>query len=171
MKVRDRILLGLLWVAVLTMTTWVGGTLYQMLVIVPLWANSPPQSVRAFLGGTDYNRTIFNFFGPPFMAARNVPLLLALVVGWHRPRHRYALLIAATCFTLFGVVFTLSYVYPINDILFMEAGGDRSAEEVRSLVNRWVFADRVRFAVGMVGFLALLWAFRLPLAADAKSSE
>src|SRR5262245_40142938 len=121
MSIRDRLLVVLLWVSVLTMTTWVGGTLYQMLVIVPMWGASPPESVRAFFGGTDYNRTIFNFFGPPFMAARNLPLVVALLAGWHRPRHRYALLISVACLLAFGVHFTLFYVYPINAVLFEKA--------------------------------------------------
>lgn len=165
MGVRDRILVGLLWLSVLMLTTWVGGTLYQMLVVIPLWSASPPESVRAFFSGTDYNRTIFNFFGPPFMAARNLPLLLALLVGWHRPRHRYALLLAVVCFLVFGVAFTLAYVYPINEVLFQQAGGSSTPEEVRALVDRWIFADRLRFAVGLVGFFAVLWAFRQPLTA------
>jgi hypothetical protein len=68
-----------LWLSVLALSTWVGGTLYQMLVVVPLWSASPPESVHAFFRGTDYNRTVFNFFGPPFMLARNVPLVAALI--------------------------------------------------------------------------------------------
>lgn len=166
MAIRDRILVGLLWLSVITVTTWVGGTLYQMLVIVPLWSASPPDSVRTFFQGTDYNRTIYHFFGPPWMVARNLPLVLALLAGWHRPRHRYALLLAVTCLLLFGVVFTLAYVYPINAVLFHQAGGSHSAEEIRAMVDRWIFADRMRFAIGIVGFLALLWAFRQPIPSE-----
>ena len=44
MTKRDRILVFLLWVAVLFQARWFGGTLYQMLVIVPLWSASPPCS-------------------------------------------------------------------------------------------------------------------------------
>ena len=167
MTTRDRIFVALLWLAVLMQATWVGGTLYQMLVVVPLWNESPPTSVEAFFRGTDYNRTIFHFFGPPFMAVRNLPLVLVLLVGWHRPRHRNALLFAVAC-CIFAVVFTLFYVYPINAVLFEQAGGGQSADQVRALASRWIFADRLRFTVGMVGFLALLWAFREPLR-DART--
>jgi hypothetical protein len=31
-----------------------GGTLYQMVVIVPMWSAAPPESVRAFFEGTAY---------------------------------------------------------------------------------------------------------------------
>jgi hypothetical protein len=160
---RDRILIVCLWLSVLAMSTWVGGTLYQMLVIVPMWSASPPESVIAFFQGTDYNRTIFHFFGPPFMVARNLPVLAALVAGWHLPRHRRALLIAVAAFTVFGVIFTFLYVYPINAVLFEEAGAGRSASEIRELASAWILRDRIRFAVGLIGFAAVLHAFRLPL--------
>lgn len=77
MTTRERILVALLWLSVIAQATWAGGTLYQMLAIVPMWSASPPESMEAFFEGTDYNRTIFNFFGPRFMIARNLPLVLA----------------------------------------------------------------------------------------------
>ena len=168
MKTRNRITQVLLWLAVLGLSVRVGGTLYQMLVIVPMWSASPPESVRAFFLGTRYNETIWNFFGPPFMAARSAPLLGALLVGWHLPRHRKWLLVATACMA-FGVVFTLVYVYPINDVLFAQAGGDHSPEEIRAMVGRWIMADRVRFGVGLIGFLALLRALSIPIPTNGHS--
>ena len=160
--IRDRALVILLWVCVLVQSTWVGGTLYQMLVIVPLWSASPPESVRDFFQSTDWNRTIVHFFGPPFMAARTLPVVAALLVGWHLTRHRRALLLAVACLAV-AVVFTAVYIYPINAVLFTQAGGDHTAAEIQALADRWVIADRLRFLVGLVAFGAILWAFRLPV--------
>jgi uncharacterized membrane protein len=165
---RNRILMICLWLCVLGLSTWVGGTLYQMLVIVPIWSASPPESVRAFFQGTEYNRTIFQFFGPPFIVARNLPIVAGLIAGWHLPRHRRALLVATACFTLFGAVFTLFYVYPINAVLFEQAGGNLSAAEIRALATKWIFLDRVRFGVGLIGFVAILHAFRLAIPVPAN---
>lgn len=162
MPIRNQILVIFTWLSVIALSTWIGGTLYQMLVIVPMWSASPPESVRSFFQGTDYNRLIFRFFGPPFMVARTLPVVAALFVGWHLPRHRSALLLAAGCLA-FVVVFTLAYIYPINAVLFEQAGGSHRAEEIRAMADRWIFADRLRFAVGVVAFLAVLWAFRLPI--------
>ena len=100
MTIRGRLLVAFLWLSVIALSTWVGGTLYQMLVIVPLWNASPPESVRAFFRGTDYKRTILHFFGPPFMLVRMLPLVAALLAGWHSPRHRAPLLLAVACFAL-----------------------------------------------------------------------
>jgi hypothetical protein len=160
--VREQALNLLLWYVIFAWATWLGGTLYQMLVIVPMWSSSPPESVRAFFLGTQYKQTIAHFFGPPFMAARVLPLLIALGLAWHRPQHRVALAIASLLIVA-AVVFTVAYVYPINAVLFEQAGGDHPAAEIASMVRRWIWADRIRFVVGIGAFIAILWAFRLPL--------
>jgi hypothetical protein len=168
MNSRHRILHGFLWYSVLAWGTWFGGTLYQMLVIVPMWSASPPESVYAFFLGTDYNRTIFHFFGPPFMVARVAPILIALALAWHLPRHRIALGMTVLCLAA-TIVFTFAYVYPINAVLFAQAGADLSSAEITELVRNWIWADRLRFAVGVVAFVALLQAFRLPLGDDSQA--
>ena len=164
---RERLLRVFLWWAVLASAIWVGGTLYQMVVVVPLWSSSPPESVRSFFGGTRYNETIWNFFGPPWMAARVVPILGALVTSWKWPPHRRLLLIVVAC-SVFVLVFTFAYVYPINSVLIAQAGGTASPDEIRSMVQRWILADRFRFGIGTLSFLVLLRAFGLPVDNDAR---
>ncbi len=96
------------------------------------------------------------------MVVRVLPLVIALLFGWNLSRHRVVLLIAVACW-VFAVVFTFAYIYPINAVLFAQAGGNQTAAEITDMVHRWIFADRLRFAVGVVGFLSVLWAFRLPI--------
>jgi uncharacterized membrane protein len=162
MELRERILNVLLWYSIFAWGTWFGGTLYQMSVVVPMWSSSPPESVRAFFLGTQYNQTIFHFFGPPFMAARVIPIIVALALAWHLPRHRAAIGVAVVCL-LAAVVFTIAFVYPINAVLFAQAGGDLPAADIAALVRTWIWADRIRLVVGVVAFVALLRAFRMPL--------
>lgn len=133
-----------------------------MLVIVPLWSAAPPVSVQAFFTGTEYNRTIFHFFGPPFMVARILPSLAAFGLAWRLPAHRRALALAVGCIVL-TVAFTIVYIYPINAVLFEQAGGDNSPQKIAGMARRWIWADRLRFVVGTVAFAAILQAFRLPL--------
>jgi len=69
---------------------------------------------------------------------------------------------------VFGLGLTLVYIYPINAVLFGQAGGDHPPEEVRAMADRWILADRIRFAAGFVGFLVLLRAFRLPIPSSPR---
>jgi uncharacterized membrane protein len=159
--IREKTLLWSLWLAVLVVALWVGGTLYQMLVIVPLWTASPPESLRNFLAA-DYAHTVLRFFGPPFMVARTGLLIVALIAGWTSVPHRRALLLALGCW-LSTVVFTLLYIYPMNDSLFAAGPTLLTDDQMRELLRHWILADRYRFVVGCVCFVALLRAFRLPL--------
>jgi uncharacterized membrane protein len=151
-----------LWLAVIGLSLWVGGTVFSISVIVPMWNESPPESVREFFGSTSFNKYIFNFFGPPWMVARNLPVLIALILGWYSKPHRKYLLITFITF-LASVLYTLLYIYPINEVLMQQAGGNHSAEKIKKMADQWIFADRLRFAVGCVGYFFLLKAFRLPI--------
>ncbi len=162
---RNQLVAGLLWICVFAWSTWVGGTLYQMLVVVPVWSAAPPGSIHDFLRSTDYNRLILRFFGPPFIAGRVLSVVAALAAAWYLPRQRAALLVALACIALVTVM-TLAYVYPINSVLFFgRAAGSHSPEEIRAMASHWVLADRIRFAIGIVAFVAILWAFRQPVPA------
>jgi hypothetical protein len=118
----------MLWLAIAGMGSWAGGTLYQMVEVVPVWSASPPESVRTFFRDTDFGHRKVRFFGPATMLARNLPLVVALVAAWPRRPHWGWLLLAAGC-SAFGLVFTLAYVYPINAVLFNQAGGGGNASE------------------------------------------
>jgi len=136
--------------------------MFYMLVVVPLWSASPPESVRAIFVDAGLNKTIWNFFGPPWMALRNVPLIAALIVGWPYRAHRRLLLISVVIAVL-GVAFTLVYIYPINAVLMGQPGHTASPEEMRTLVRQWVIADRIRFTAMTIGCICMLRAFSLPI--------
>jgi hypothetical protein len=133
-----------------------------MVVIVPIWSDSLPESVYTFFRGTSFNQNILHFFGPVWMPIRYLPLYGMLFFGWGLPSHRPLFIVTAICMT-FVLVFTLAYVYPINAVLFTRAGGDLSVEEIRAMLHRWIIADRVRFAVASIGYLALLRALSIPM--------
>ena len=158
-----------LWWSVIGVSIWVGGTVYMMSVIDPQWSQNPPESLRSFLGQTDFNKYIWNFFGPPFMVLRSLlPVVLALIFGWNSRRHRRYLSITLSI-TVILIIFTLVYIYPINNELFFKAGGDLSPHAIQTLVKHWIIADRLRFAVYLVGYFFLLKAFRLPYTPESTS--
>jgi hypothetical protein len=143
MSLRNRLFHFFLWWAVIGFSVWLGGTVFSMTVVVPMWSEAPPQSVKEFFGGTSFNTYIFNF------------------LGWYSKPHRRYLLITFISL-LIGIIFTATYIYPINDILMTRAGGEHSPDEIRAMVDQWIFADRIRFVVMGIGYFFLLKAFRLP---------
>jgi hypothetical protein len=158
----DLVVTILLWYNVLSLGVWVGGTLYQMAVIVPIWSASPPESVRAFFQGTRFMTTIPNFFGPATQVARALPLFILVAFAWNYESVRPWIVACAATMAI-GLIMTRAYIYPMNDVLFWKAGGDLSPDALRVLVRSWIFADRVRFAIMSGGYLCLLRAFSLPL--------
>src|SRR5438105_4837666 len=86
---------SLLWFSVLSIGLWVGGTLFHMLVVQPMWSYDPPASVYFFFRKTRFNTTIWNFFGPPWMAARLLPLLICIGIAWTQATGQRGLLL--TC--------------------------------------------------------------------------
>ena len=162
MRTNNTVTVVLLWISVIVWSIWFGGTIYQMLVVVPIWSDSLPESLHAFFRGTSYNHNIYHFFGPGWMPVRFLPLYGMLFFGWRLPAHRSLFIVTAVCMT-FVLAFTLTYVYPINAVLFTQAGGDLSVAEVRAMVHRWIIADRARFVVACVGYLALLRALSIPI--------
>jgi hypothetical protein len=148
-----------LWFSVLALGLWVGGTLFHMVVVQPLWYKNPPESVNFFFTKTAFNKTIWNFYGPPWMALRLLPLAICIVLGWKQPAAQKNYLIFAGGCWAFITIYTLAYIYPINDILFTHAGENQSPEYIKSLVTKWLFADRFRFLIGTAGYICLLKVF------------
>jgi hypothetical protein len=152
-----------MWWSVIGYAVWVGGTVFMFSVINPQWSQDPPDSVRQFFLHTQFNRFIGHFFGPPFMAFRSfVPQLLALILGWHMKSHRPWILAVLGC-TVLIIALTLFYIYPINNVLMLHGGSNQDALTIQRLTMQWLLADRIRFAIGLMGFILLLKAFRLPL--------
>jgi len=167
MNTNNTVTLILLWISVIVWSIWLGGTIYQMLVIVPIWSDSLPESLHAFFKGTSFNHNIWYFFGPRWIPVRFLPLYGILFFGWRLPTHRSLFIVTVICMS-FVLVFTLTYVYPMNAVLFTQAGGNLSVAELRAMLHRWIIADRLRFVVACVGYLALLRALSIPITKPAS---
>lgn len=151
-----------LWWAVIGFSLWVGGTFFNMVVIVPIWSESPPDSVIQFFEKTSYNKHIYNFFGPPWMIARFFPIIASLILAWPEKTLRKYLLVTSIIFVS-AIAGTLIYVYPINDLLISKAGAGLSAEEIIIMAKQWIYADQIRFGFMLIAYVFLLKAFRLQL--------
>jgi Domain of unknown function (DUF1772) len=160
MILRQKLFIIFLWLSVINLSIWIGGTLFHMIVVLPIWSQPLPGSVKDFFGGTRAYEYLLDFYGPKWMIIRILPIIISLLLAWNSKRHRNFLLI--TVLTLvFGIILTIFFVYPINDAIMARAGEGSSPEEIKRMVNSWILADRLRFAVIFVGYIFLLWAFRL----------
>ncbi len=162
MTIRKKLLIVFLWFSVINLSIWVGGTIFHMIVVVPIWSGSPPGSVKDFFGANRAYDYLLNFYGPPWMFIRTLPIFVSLLLGWDSKPHR-SLLLVTSLSIVFGILLTIIFVYPINDAIMAKAGEGKSPDEIKRMVGNWIFADRLRFAVMFVGYCCLLWAFRLPV--------
>src|SRR5437763_2889443 len=126
---RIRIVQVLLWICVINWAIYIGGTIYQMVVIVPQWSAAIPESLRAFYAGAYVHLGSAHFFGYELRGGfwlgpfRLILLLVALLLSWRSVLHRKCLLISCIVSVVFLAGFTLIYIYPINHVLFGQAGG------------------------------------------------
>lgn len=158
---RHKLLTICLWLSVINLSIWIGGTLFHMIVVLPLWSHHPPDSVRGFFGDTRAYEYLLDFYGPRWMVIRITPIVLALGLGWNSRRHRNLLSITVLTIAI-GLVLSVLIVFPINEALMARAGEGTTPEDIERMVDTWVLADRARFALLSVGYFSLLWAFRLP---------
>lgn len=168
MNLRQKLFIIFLWLAVINLSIWIGGTLFHMIVVLPIWSQPLPGSVKEFFGGTRAYEYLLNFYGPKWMVIRILPVIISLLLGWYSRRHRYFLLITTSTLAL-GIILTIIYVYPINEAIMAKAGEGSSPDEIRRMVSNWILADRLRFAIIFIGYSFLLWAFRLPLSLSKKN--
>ena len=162
MVLRQKLYTIFIWLAVINLSIWVGSTLFHMIVVLPIWSQPLPGSVKDFFGGTRAYEYLLDFYGPKWMVIRILPIIISLLLGWNSKRHRNFLLVTVLTIA-FGIILTIIYVYPINDAIMAKAGEGSSPEEIDRMVKNWILADRIRFAVIFVGYFFLLWAFRLPI--------
>src|SRR5688572_32862053 len=93
MVLRQKLYTIFIWLAVINLSIWVGGTLFHMIVFLPIWSQPLPGSVKAFFGGTRAYEYLLDFYGPKLMVIRILPVIISLLLAWYSRRHRILLLV------------------------------------------------------------------------------
>jgi hypothetical protein len=162
MSIRHKLFNFFLWWAVVGFSIWFGGTVFSISVVVPMWSDELPLSVKDFFGRTSFTKYIYNFFGPPWMAIRNIPVLIALILGWNYKIHRRYLMVTFLILVA-AIAYTILYFYDLNEALMFKAGSGYSDAVITSMAEDWIFADRLRFVAMTIGYFCLLKAFKMPM--------
>ena len=160
MTVRNRIAEIALWVFVVSLGILIGATVFEALVITPLWAGSPPESVRGWNENPRYAIEGGIFFGL-IAPALLLSSLASLIAGWKMPRKRRKWLVAAVICTFIGFVATGLFFVPILRETIFTRGAGLSDAEIVEKVNSWVTYNWWRMAIQTVGWLAALRALSL----------
>lgn len=152
---KTRFISAALWLAVLVTGLQLGGSVYEHFVITPLWAGSPPASVRNWNPVPEFAIVPGEFWVRSALAA--LPAMIGLFVAACLSRRPVRLwcLVAALC-SLAVMIATGSFFVPILQETILNGGADLSDAEIVRKVHLWTTWNSLRFSVGLVGWIAAI---------------
>lgn len=154
-----------LWLFVVAVGLELGAGLYETLVVMPLWALAPPDSVVAYhQHNVAYPQFALNAGGRfwwIFTPMTGLMSLAALISGLKtRAQHRKWRMTAAVL-VLIVVAFTFGWFVP-NIMLLSSGGPGLNGEQIAGLTNWWVRLNWVRVVFYAAGWLCGLRAMTIP---------
>ncbi len=152
---------ALLWVSVLAWSLWFGGLIYEMVVILPLWNTSLPESVIEWNARPQYVINPTRFYLPVALTTI-LSSVAALIAGWGMPRSRRIWLVISAVCAITTLVFTIIYFFPKNEVLFRNQSSGLSGEEITVIAHGWVMANWLRVCIMAAGFFSALRALSTP---------
>ena len=144
----------LLWISVVAWSLWFGGLMYEMVVVLPLWSASLPESVIEWNNRPQYliNPTRFH---APVAVITVLSSLFGLIFGWKSVNRRVWLGLSAACAAAV-LAFTIIYFFPKNEVIFRNQISGLSGEEIATIARSWTAANWGRVVLMAVGFFAAL---------------
>lgn len=153
----------------------VGAGLYEMRVVVPLWAHSPPESAWYW----EAQRTTNPQYTPNsglrlwvFLTPTHTLLSLATLIAGLKTRgaHRRWLMASTITAFLLHLSAFVWFVPVITEILNSRSLGI-SPDQVVSKTHMWVTLSWLRFVIGLAAFFAGLRALTIPPLQDLDSQH
>ena len=142
-----------------------GGAVYEMLVVNPLWFGSPPESVTNWNPVPQYAIEPAKFWGISALLYM-LSTLAILITAWFMPplRRKWAL-VAGLC--AIGVIAsTVLFFVPILRETIFTRGAGLSADQIVAKVNLWVNWNWLRMAVQFISWAASVRALSLQTSAS-----
>ena|SRR5687767_657778 len=146
----------ILWAWVVVAGILLGGGIYETVVLTPLWAGSPPESVLQWTHGIPQAR----FFGvvTPVYGLLSVALL---ALSFRMPNSMRTFALVAGASGVGVVIWTFLFFLPILQQTQATRGAGLAGEEIAGLVSQFVSWNYLRQVVLVIGWLAGLRAFSL----------
>lgn len=151
---------ALLFVSVLAWSLWFGGLIYEMVVILPLWSASPPESVQEWNARPQYVINPTRFYLPVALATI-LSAVAASIAGWNVPRSRRLWLVIAAVCAMTTLVFTIVFFFPRNEVLFRNQSSGLTGEEITAIAHGWIRANWLRVCIMAAGFFSALRALSI----------
>lgn len=141
----------ILWLWIVTVTILLGGGIFEHLVLTPLWAGSPPESVVQWPYGVVQAR----FFAiiSPLSFLLSIALLIASF--WMPKPTRKWVWVSGISMLILGVT-TVTFFVPILQETQATRGAGLSGEEITTLVYQFKTFNLVRWTLAIVGW-ATAW--------------
>lgn len=147
---------SILWLATLALGIHAGAAVYEMLVVTPLWAGDPPQSVRGFNAVAGFAIEPLSY-KLPAMAVLGFVSFAALSVGVGISAGRIWALTAGML-GLALVAATFLHAIPILQRTIGTSGEGLTDAQIVEDVRAWITWSRVRIALLIVAWLAAVTA-------------
>jgi hypothetical protein len=142
-----------LCLAIISIGALFGGSLYDSIVMAPNFRVGIPQSLehmRQFMAAANPGN-FFRLIAP----LTQLSILISLILGWRRPAGRRWWLILALVLIVAGDVFTFTFHYPRNAILFHDPM-HTPPETLEQAAREWAYGNYLRiFLVGAAMICAL----------------
>jgi hypothetical protein len=145
-----------LWLLVIALGIQTGAGLFESRVLVPLWASSPPGSVRAYnetVIKADSGRRFWIFLTP----ITGLISLLNVFAAWlaAEPQRTWWLISSITA--VFLIAITFAYFVPV--LMRLPKASTIQPDALTRMVRLWVRLNWIRFILLVMAWLAALKAF------------
>jgi hypothetical protein len=163
MSKRSTVAQVVLWLFVLSAGIVSGGSIFEHVVLTPLWAGSLPQSVTQWQYGGIQGK--FFVVATPTYALCSLALV---IVSWWMPARQRKWALVAGLSGIIVAVATLFFFIPILQKTQVTRGAGLSGEEITRLVNQFKMWHWGRWALLIGGWVAGLRALSLSASADVR---
>ncbi len=151
------------WLFVLSAGILSGGSIFEHVVLTPLWAGSPPESVTQWQHGTIQAK--FFMVASPTYALFSLALVVA---SWWMPARQRKWALVAGLSGVIVAVATLFFFLPILQKTQATRGAGLSGEEITRLASQFKTWNWGRWALLIGGWVAGLRALSLSASADVR---
>ncbi|HEX8247582.1 MAG TPA: anthrone oxygenase family protein [Pyrinomonadaceae bacterium] len=147
----------------LSLTILIGGGIFEHIVLTPLWAGSPPESVTAW----QYGVVQAKFFGIASPLYGLFSLALIIASFWMPTEQRKWALAAGIC-GITVMLTTIFFFIPILSKTQATRGAGLSGEEITRLTNQFVNWNYGRYVLMIGGWIAAMRAIILSSSEDPR---